>query len=74
MVDVAQRSTQVAGDQIENLRCRGGKPANFEVALQHQNGNVDAAEQVLKIVANAGRFGVASYNSSLMVLSSSLVA
>ena len=60
MVDVAERAANIGGNQVKQGRRRGGKAANAEVALQHQNGDVDAAQQVLKVVADAGGLGIAA--------------
>ena len=56
---VAEAAPKIGGDEIENPLGGGSEAADGEVAAQHDDGHIDAAEQIGEIVVHLRHFRVA---------------
>src|SRR5216117_733924 len=56
--DVPDRPADVRRDEAEHLPRHGSKPPDPPVAAEHDDGNIDADEQVVQIVVEQGLVGI----------------
>src|SRR3954469_11132259 len=57
--DGAEGPADVVRDEVEDLFGQGGQPADAQVAADHDDGDVDAGEQVRQVVVELAQLQVA---------------
>src|SRR6266487_3922312 len=58
-LEIADRTPDIGGDQIQRLFSRGGESPNAQIAIQHHDRDIDAAEQIHQVVVDLAQFKVA---------------
>jgi len=71
-IDVQERTSDIAGEQAQGLLGFGREAADGEIASDHDDGNIDAREQIGQVGVDLAISTLQLRSSSLTVLSSSL--